>query len=91
MYEGVDEGVGEGVPEGVKVRLSREIVKIYEQKSIKRKEIEQLFTISTATAERDIAMLKEVGFLRFVGAPRTGNYVLTEKGKKMVEGVDDGV
>jgi ATP-dependent DNA helicase RecG len=85
VYEGVHEGVGEGVHEGVKVRLSREILKIYEQKSIKRKEIEQLFTISTATAERDIAMLKEAGFLRFEGAPRTGNYVLTEKAKKMVE------
>jgi ATP-dependent DNA helicase RecG len=59
VYEGVYEGVGEGVPEGVKVRLARELVKIYEQKSIKRKEIEQLFTISTATAERNIAMLKE--------------------------------
>jgi ATP-dependent DNA helicase RecG len=55
MYEGVHEGAGEGV----KVRLSREILKIYEQKSIKRKEIEQLFTLSTATAKRDIAMLKE--------------------------------
>lgn len=91
VYEGVDEGVSEGVPEGVKVRLSREMVKIYEQRSIKRKEMEQLFTISTATAERDIAMLKEAGFLRFVGAPKTGNYVLTDKGKKMVEEVDDGI
>jgi ATP-dependent DNA helicase RecG len=77
--------VYEGVHEGVKVRLSREILKIYEQKSIKRKELEQLFTISTATAERDIALLKEAGFLRFEGAPRTQNYVLTEKGKKMME------
>jgi hypothetical protein len=30
VYEGVREGAPEGVPEGVKVRLSREIVKIYE-------------------------------------------------------------
>jgi hypothetical protein len=30
MYEGVHESVGEGVHEGLKLRLSREMVKIYE-------------------------------------------------------------
>jgi ATP-dependent DNA helicase RecG len=64
MYEGVDEGVGEGVHEGVKVQLSREIVYQNLRTEIDQtQEIEQLFTVSTATAERDIALLKERGLL----------------------------
>jgi ATP-dependent DNA helicase RecG len=83
-YEGVNEGVGDGVNEGVKRRLSKEMVKIYVRKAITRRDIEQLFNVSTATAERDIAMLKEVDLIKFEGAPKTGKYALTKKGNKMM-------
>ena len=86
-YEGVNEGVGEGVNEGVKLRLSKELVKIYVRKAITRRDIEQLFNVSTATAERDIAMLKEADIIKFEGAPKTGKYALTKKGNKMMEEV----
>lgn len=86
-YEGVNEGVGEGVNEGVKLRLSKELVKIYVRKAITRRDIEQLFNVSTATAERDIAMLKEADLIKFEGAPKTGKYALTKKGNKMMEEV----
>lgn len=84
-YDGVNEGVGDGVNEGVKLRLSKELIEIHARKSITRRDIEKLFNVSTATAERDIAMLKDVNLIRFEGAPKTGKYVLTEKGKKMIE------
>jgi ATP-dependent DNA helicase RecG len=83
-YEGVNEGVGEGVHEAVKLRLSKELVKIYVRKAITRRGIEQLFNVSTATAERDIAMLKEADLIKFEGAPKTGKYALTKKGNKMM-------
>lgn len=35
------------------------------------------FKCSTRTAKRDLADLKELGFVRFVCSPRTGHYVLT--------------
>lgn len=35
------------------------------------------FKCSTRTAKRDLADLKELGLVRFVGSPRTGHYVLT--------------
>ncbi|MGL4462328.1 MAG: DeoR family transcriptional regulator, partial [Planctomycetia bacterium] len=35
------------------------------------------FKCSTRTAKRDLADLKELGLVRFVGSPRTGSYVLT--------------
>lgn len=84
-YDGVNEGIGDGVNEGVKLRLSKEMIEIHARKSITRRDIEKLFNVSTATAERDIAMLKDVNLIRFEGAPKTGKYVLTEKGKKMIE------
>ncbi|MEW5936946.1 MAG: ATP-binding protein [Candidatus Thermoplasmatota archaeon] len=87
-YEGVNEGVREGVNEGVKQRLARELVKIYEDKSITRMMMEKTFEISTATAERDIALLKEADLILFEGPPKTGRYVLTEKGRKILEETD---
>ena len=35
------------------------------------------YKCSTRTAKRDLADLKELGVVRFVGSPRTGHYVLT--------------
>ena len=78
-----DEGVSEGVNEGVKIRLEKELLYLNEHKHIKRLKMESVFSISTATAERDLTMLKRLGFIIFEGAPKTGKYILTEKGKKI--------
>ena len=80
----MNEGVREGVNEGVKQRLARELVKICGNKSITRVMMERTFEISTATAERDIALLKEAELIMFEGPPKTGRYVLTEKGRKLL-------
>jgi hypothetical protein len=37
--------------------------------------------------ERDISIIKKKGYLSFVGAPKTGGYVLTGKGKKLVKDI----
>jgi len=42
------------------------------------------FGWSRRTLERDIATLKDKGLIKFWGAPKTGGYVLTEKGIKKV-------
>jgi len=49
--------------------------------------MEQNFSISTATAERDLSILKRLDFVTFEGTPKTGKYVLTEKGRKIIEDV----
>ena len=74
---------GEGVNEGVKIRLEKELLYLNEHKHIKRLKMESVFSISTATAERDLTMLKRLGLIVFEGAPKTGKYILTEKGKKI--------
>lgn len=81
------EGIDEGVSEGVKTRLGKELTYLDEKGQMKRTEIEKLFNVSRATAERDLSILKDLGLISFVGAPKTGRYVLTEKGKKLIKGI----
>ena len=74
----------EGINEGVKVRLRKEIVYLNIYKYIIRTDVEKLFNISTATAERDLMILKKLGLIIFKGAPKTGKYILTDKGKEII-------
>ena len=78
------EGVNEGVNEGVKARLRKEIAYLNTYKSIRRSDVERLFNISTATAERDLLILKRLNLIVFEGAPKIGRYILTDKGKKIM-------
>lgn len=41
--------------------------------------------IAKRTLERDLAVLKKKRLIHFTGAPRTGGYVLTKKGKELIE------
>jgi len=72
----------EGVIEGVKERLLMELFHIKEKGFLRRPEAEKIFKVSKATAERDIAFLKKLELIEFVGSPKAGRYVLTEKGKR---------
>lgn len=74
----------EGVNEGVKARLGKEIAYLNAYGHIRRSDMEKNFNISTATAERDLSILKRLGIVVFKGAPKTGRYILTEKGKKII-------
>ncbi len=74
----------EGVNEGVKARLKKEIAYLNTYKSMRRFEVEKLFNISTATAERDLSILKRLNLIIFDGAPKTGRYILTNKGKNIL-------
>jgi ATP-dependent DNA helicase RecG len=55
-----------------------------------KKNINQLVVelgIPKRTLERDISKIKKKGYLTFVGAPKTGSYVLTGKGEKLVKDI----
>jgi ATP-dependent DNA helicase RecG len=86
-HEGVDEGVREGVDARVKARLEKEIEYLLVHDHIRRIEMEQNFSISTATAERDLSILKRMNIVVFEGTPKTGRYMLTKKGRKIIEDV----
>jgi len=73
--------------EGVKTRLKKEIAYLNTYKSIRRLDVERLFNISTATAERDLSILKRLNLIVFDGAPKTGGYILTNNGKKILDSI----
>ncbi|MCU0645744.1 MAG: helix-turn-helix domain-containing protein [bacterium] len=79
------EGVFEGVNEGVKERLIKEFLYINKYGYIRRPELEKIFAISTATAERDLSLLRDSNLIIFEGAAKTGKYVLTEKGITIIK------
>jgi len=78
------EGVTEGVTEGVKKRLITELLYIMQNGSTTRSIIERIGRVSMATAERDVSYLKKLGLIEFEGPPKTGMYVLTDKGKQLI-------
>jgi ATP-dependent DNA helicase RecG len=89
VFEGITDAVNatinEPITEGIKTRLAKELLHIVEYSFITRVIIENASRVSTATAKRDLFLLKKVGFIKLEGARKTGRYVLTEKGKKMIE------
>jgi ATP-dependent DNA helicase RecG len=84
INEGISEGINEGINEGIKNRLLQEILYIKKYGFFTRRIIERLNKISTSTAERDITLLKKKGIIKFEGSKKTGRYVLTDKGKKLL-------
>jgi len=46
------------------------------------------FDVNPRTIEKDIKFMKEQNIIKFVGARKTGKYLLTEKGRKMIEEIE---
>ncbi len=80
--EAVREGINEGINEGIKVRLRSYLEYLTKTGSISRTIMEGLSNVSTATVERDITLMKNLGLMRLKGARKKGRYVLTGKAKR---------
>jgi len=101
VSEGLNEGLSEGLSEGlndavndavsdavndaVKERLYGEVRMILTKGKMRLPEIIKSFEIERATAQRDMAILKESGVLEFKGSSKTGAYFLTENFKKKIK------
>jgi len=46
----------------------------------------ETFRVTERTIERDLSLLKQKGVIEFIGSPKTGHYVLTENGKRLIKG-----
>ena len=85
VNDAVNATINEPITEGIKTRLANELLHIVDYGFITRVIIENSSRVSPATAKRDLFLLKKVGFIKLEGARKTGRYVLTAKGKKMIE------
>ncbi|WP_201741412.1 HTH domain-containing protein [Sinomicrobium soli] len=77
-----DTNVYDAVSDAVKERLGKELAFIITHSGISLEELKKEFHIKRATAQRDMKQLKDIGWVDFVGAPKTGKYMLTEQGEK---------
>lgn len=81
----INDTINEPINEVVKKRLIKEILYIAKYGFITRAVIESISKISIATAKRDAFLLKKMGFIKFKGARKTGKYILSDKGKKILD------
>jgi ATP-dependent DNA helicase RecG len=73
------DAVNDAVNDAVKDRLKAELLGIIKNKGLSLPQLMKDHTIRRATAQRDMKILKEIGFVSFVGAPKTGKYTITKK------------
>lgn len=83
VSDAVNEAVKDAVSDAVKTRLKDELVFMIFNDGISLKLLKEKFHIERRTALRDMAVLKNLGFVEFRGAPKTGRYVITDKIKKL--------
>lgn len=82
------EAINESINEAIKERLAKEFLYIQQNRSVALADIKKIFVLSRATAQRDLSILKKLGVIKFAGARKTGKYLLTEKGKEIIYGVN---
>jgi ATP-dependent DNA helicase RecG len=82
-------GANFGLNFGIKGKRLARMVKMFE--ILRREEmlidvqIAETFEVSERTIDNDIRFLRGLELIEFIGAKKTGRYVLTEKGKKIIE------
>lgn len=86
---GVNVGVNVGINVGVKGERLERILwileMIYEGSPMNIDKSAKLLNITSRTLERDFEVLRKKELIEFVGVPKTGKYMLTKKGKKLLE------
>ena len=73
------DAVNDAVNDAVKNRLKTELLEIIKNEGLSLSQLIQNHTIRRATAQRDMKVLRDIGFISFVGATKTGKYMITEK------------
>ena len=66
-------------------RMTEIILRLSSEKVLVVKDLAREFDISVRTIHEDFSRLEKWDIVIFEGAPKTGKYVLTEKGKRLLE------
>ena len=81
---GVNFGDRFGVKGARLERVLRILELLYQGGLFKDTQFAEEFRVTSRTIENDIMFLREHRIIEFIGAPKTGRYVLTKVGKKLV-------
>ena len=83
VNDAVNDAVSDAVSDAVKNRLINELLFIKNNNGVTLEDLKLQFKIQRATAQRDIKQLKNVGWVDFFGPPKSGKYMLTNKGENV--------
>ena len=75
-------GIVSGVVSGVVNRRAKLLEYLSKHKRIRIKEYMVLSGVSFRTAQRDLSKFQKERIIKFVGAPKTGHYILLKKNEK---------
>ena len=84
VNDAVNDALNDAVNDAVKDRLKAELLGIIKNNGLSLSQLMKDRTIKRATAQRDMKILKEIGFISFIGAPKTGKYMITGKLKQVL-------
>ena len=71
--------VNDAVNDAVKDRLKTELMEIIKNEGLSLPQLMKDLSVKRATAQRDMKILRDIGFIHFLGAPKTGKYMITKK------------
>lgn len=66
-------------------RMAKMLEMLFEDQSFTKLHVARSFKVASRTIASDIKFLRSNELVEFVGNPRTGRFIITEKGKKMIE------
>ena len=69
----------DAVNDAVKDRLKTELMEIIKNEGLSLPQLMKDLSVKRATAQRDMKILRDIGFIHFLGAPKTGKYMITKK------------
>jgi hypothetical protein len=59
--------------------LKAELSGIIKKNGLSFRKLIKIYSIKGATVQHDMKILKDIGFISFVGSPNAGKYMATEK------------
>jgi hypothetical protein len=77
-------GIQFGAP-NIPERLGKELALLVSKKQVTAGQMENAFRVSRKSIVRDAAILKQLGWIRFVGSRKNGYYVFTVEGETMTK------
>ena len=77
--DALSDALNDALSDAIKSRIKSELFLLVINKGITLQTIKDRFGIERATAQRDMKLLKKIGFVKFEGASKTGKYIATEK------------
>jgi len=79
VNDAVNDALNDALNDAVKDRLKTELLEIIKNEGLSLPQLMKDLTVKRATAQRDMKILRNIGFIHFLGAPKTGKYMITKK------------